>query len=217
VIAMTAHQVCHHCDELTATIETAHERVLSAFADGDVASGIVWLSAHLAAVDRVVHPAIRRHLPRGDNRLADLKRARNTLQRDLRALEQLVAGDVHARGVVANAVVDDVHARLRGHADAEHALIDELARALGPDRSAELSGHYARALADGPTRPHIHKAHDGLAGRLWFSIDRIRDHVLDVLDSRRVPIPRQRSARRSVGRWGHYALGTMADRDRTNR
>lgn len=201
---------CMHCDHLTATIEAAHEKALVALTDAtSPLDAVVWLSAHLAAVDRVVHPAIRRHVAGAEDALREQERAQHALHRALRALEQVAAGDALAARTDVAVVQAEVVSLMAAHAAGEHLLLAALARSLGADGTAVLAERYARAVAHGPTRPHPHTPHRGALGTVMYTIDRLRDHLLDVLDSRHVPIPKPRRARREPGRWGHYALGTM--------
>jgi hypothetical protein len=70
---------------------------------------------------------------------------------------------------------------------------------------------YERALTHAPTRPHPHLSRGGLL----FRLDALRDSVLDMMDGRHVPVPRQPRRRRLIpGRWGAYFLGQPQDEHR---
>lgn len=202
---------CQHCDHLTATIEAAHERALVALTDPDARpfDGVVWLSAHLAAVEHVVTPLVDRYVDRdAADRRAD-RQVTRSMQRLLRALEQLAAADANAP----RARADDLRVRLLSlltqHAAGEHLLVEQLARVLGPERTAAVAERYEHAVQHGPTRPHPHQPRLRPLEPVIFAVDRLRDHVLDVLDARHVPIPVPRRQRSRTGKWGHYLLGSM--------
>lgn len=209
---MTTANECVHCDHLTATIEAAHERALVALTTPGAGrfDAVVWLSAHLAAIDHVVAPMLRRHVAQATEALAEDRRVTAELHRLLRILEQHAAADALAprRGIAG--VRSRVVALLTEHAATEHHLLEALARAIGPEGTDELARRYEHAVAHGPTRPHPHGPRAGLLGRAAYAVESLRDHVMDVLDSRHVPLPRQRKSPRPSGRWGHYILGESA-------
>jgi len=199
---------CGHCDHLAATIEAAHERALRALSDNRAPlDAVVWLSAHLAAMDRVVYPAVRRHVAGADSAVREQERLSSELQHTLRTLEQVLSGDATARRLGHAALIDHLVTLLSTHAAEEHQLLDALGRAVGADEADRLMARYERAVTVGPTRPHPHTPHEGLAVRTQFILNKWRDHVLDVLDARHVPIPKQRRSVPRPGRWGQYLLG----------
>lgn len=208
---MTLLDECTHCDHLLAVIESAHERAVSALTGGGepLFDAVAWLSAHLAAMERVVEPELRRHVTRtGAQRRADRK-ARNELVRLVRMLEQLAAADALAPYATVAQVRDRVVSLLSEHAEAERHFVDQLARALGAQRAVAVATRYERAVAHGPTRPHPHAPHGRLMARPAFAVNRARDRILNVLDSRHVPIPAPRRAMPPTGKWGDYLLGSM--------
>lgn len=207
---MTQLDDCMHCDHFSATIEAAHQRALRALTEQKAPlDTVIWLSAHLAAVDRVVLPAVRRHVPGTSAAIKDQERISTEMQHALRMLEQLLAGDALARRHDRSALTDAVAALLSRHAAGEHQLLDALARALSPEEATRLEERYERAISDGPTRPHPHSAHEGVTGRAQFMFNRARDHVMDVLDARHVPLPKRRRPAPRNGKWASYLLGTQ--------
>jgi hypothetical protein len=199
-----------HCDHFSATIEAAHQRALRALTEQAAPlDTVIWLSAHLAAVDRVVLPAVRRHLRDAEAAIEEQERLSTEMHHALRMLEQLLAGDALARRHDRTQLTNALSALLARHASSEHKLLDALARALRPDEAVRLEERYERAISDGPTRPHPHSAHEGIAGRAQFMVNRARDHVMDVLDARHVPIPKRRRPAPSNGKWASYLLGTQ--------
>lgn len=199
-----------HGDPLIDSSKEAHQRARTALTDTDTAAmdGVVWLSAHLTAMEHVVLPVMTAAL--GDQREA-LDRQRviaRGLHGLLRALEERLAGDGLAAAVSAEGMSDRLLVMLNEHAQVEEDLIVRLVGVLDRGATDDLARRYDRALSNGPTRPHPHAPNRGHLGRLAYSLDAIRDHVLDILDSRHVPLPRQPKPRREPGRWGRYLLGT---------
>ena len=208
---MTMIDSCTHCDHLTATIEAAHERALVALTDAHAGrfDAVVWLSAHLAAVEHVIEPLLDRHVPRSSAQRRADRRVDHEMQVLLRSLEQVAAGDTHAPRADAARLRSRLIALLTEHAASEHLLVERLARAIGADEAAAVAVRYERAVTHGPTRPHPYVPRVGAMARMAFTVDRMRDRVLDVLDARHVPIPTPRRAPRARGKWGSYLLGSM--------
>jgi len=207
---------CIHCDELSAAVEAAHEHALRAFVQpgGRELEGIAWLAAHLAAVDGTVAPVLRRHSIVSSAELRQQRRVNRRLQHELRTLEQVLAGDALAARVDVAACRDRIVTALTEHAAGEHLLLDRLAQRVGAEATAFVATRYARSLVAGPTRPHPRvSSHLPVIGSVVRRVARARDHVLDALDGRHNPLPRQRRTRREPGRWGHYLLGTPLERD----
>jgi hypothetical protein len=204
----TPHRV--HSDPLVDSSRRSHERARAALADADTAAmdGVVWLSAHLTAMEHVVLPVMTAVL---DDQREALERQRTIargLHGRLRALEQRLAGDGLAVAASVEGLSDGLLIMLNEHARIEEDLIARLVGVLDQGAANDLARRYDRALIHGPTRPHPHGPRRGRIGRLVYSLDAIRDHVLDVLDSRHVPLPRQPKSRRELGRWSRYLLGS---------
>jgi hypothetical protein len=172
---------------------------------------VVWLSAHLMAAERALHPAVRRHLPTSAAVLDEHRRADRRLHRALRALEQVSAGDTLAADLDERVVRQQVTQHLDAHIAAEREFVDLLSASLSEGEDCELAERYWRLLTHGVTRPHPHAPSHGPLAGLVFRIDRVRDHVLDVLDSRTTPLPRHVAPHVAPGQWGLYILGSMQD------
>jgi hypothetical protein len=202
---------CIHCDELTSVIESAHEHALRALAETEWPDldAVSWLAAHLAAVETVVEPLLRRWAASSPAELRHQHRLDRRLQRELRVLEQALAGDYLAAGANVAQCRERVIASLTLHAAHERQLVLRLARALGAEMTADAASRYDTALASAPTRPHPHLPHTFplVSGVMWRAAG-ARDHVLDVMDGRHNPLPRPRRPHATQGRWTHYLLGT---------
>lgn len=202
---------CTHCAELSAAVEAAHERALNALTDTGTPDldAVSWLAAHLGAVESVVEGLLRRHGVAVAAELNEQRAVNRRLHHELRTLEQALSGDALAARVDIAKCRDRVIATLAEHAAGEHLLIDRLARSVGAEEAARAADRYHDALAKGPTRPHPHlRLELPVLRDVVRRAARARDHLLDVLDGRHNPLPRQRRSHAEPGRWGHYLLGT---------
>lgn len=152
------------------------------------ADAIAWLSAHLATVNTVIVPAIRRTLPEAEHRaqLSAHSRALHQLEYELRLLHGRLNGD----SAMAHLNPDRVRAVVLTRLDAQRALqeqlLAELQQAVTAEQWGQLIGRYAKQVLHAPTRPHPHLPHTGPAGRLAGRLARAGDRLLDVVDSRPV-------------------------------
>jgi hypothetical protein len=203
--------------EITAA---AHDRASNALASPDnlVMDAVVWLSAHLTAMEHVVYPFMRANVPTERTELDEQRRLTRRIQRVLRLLEQRYAGDGSARPGSSERLRGELTALMTEHETGERALLARLSDTVTDETMLTLVDRYDQAIGHGPTRPHPHGPHRGRLGRLTYAFDAARDHILDVLDSRHIPLPRTSVPRRQVGRWGRYLLGgaDYADRPETH-
>lgn len=188
-----------------AAIEALHHNQVGRF------DTVIWLSAHLMAAERALHPAVRRHIPASLPLLDEHQRSDRRLHRALRALEQISAGDTFAAVLDEEVVRQQVTRCVDAHIATERRILDLLSAAMTVGEDCELVERYQHLLAHGVTRPHPHAPSSGALAGFVFRFDRVRDHVLDVLDSRTTPLPRQRTPHVTPGRWGSYVLGSMHD------
>jgi hypothetical protein len=191
-----------------AEIEAAHERAFAVLDDpnGSPLDAVVWLSAHLAAVQHVVHPAALRVL--GDTRaVAALGRGTVRVERTLRSLEQLVTGDGLAAGIDGGWLIRELTTSVNAQAAREHAVLRRLRDDMTPEEQRELITTYQRALEQAPTRPHPHTPHTGKSGALAFWVNARRDRIMDTLDARHVPTPHRARPQLNTGRCSDYLLG----------
>jgi hypothetical protein len=199
-----------HGDPLVESSRRAHERARAALAGTGTAAmdGVVWLSAHLTAMEHVVLPVMTTAFADQREALERQRKIARGLHVRLRALEQRIAGDGLAAAVPAQDLTDRLLVMLDEHAQVEEHLVARLVSELDQNSTEDLAERYNQALTHGPTRPHPHAPHRGRLGRLAYSLDAMRDHVLDILDSRHVPLPQQKKPQRELGRWGRYLLGS---------
>jgi len=204
---MTHANDLHHVP-LVGTTAAAHKRARTALASHvSRMDAVVWLSAHLTAMEHVVYPFASVNLPEERADLDKQRRLTRRMQRVLRSLEQLWAGDALARSDSSDRLRDQLSLLMAEHEELEDALLDRLSANITDEAGMALAERYDRAIGHGPTRPHPYGPRQGKLGRLIYAFDAARDHILDVLDSRHVPLPRTPQPPRPVGRWGRYLLG----------
>lgn len=192
-----------------ATVVTApHDRALQGLEHGaaGAAEAVAWMSAHLAAVDCVVHPAVRRALPTGRQRALELRACDHLLQQALCRLDRRLTGDVHLAGLPLQDYVDDVRDRLGDHVALEDRAVEELSTRLASDDQQALAARVEQAMVDAPTRPHPHTPHTPVAA-LVAHLDAAVDRVRDLMDNRTTSTPHVLRPPRAPGRWGSYLMG----------
>lgn len=185
-------------------IDTAHAGALAALDQGRHLDAVVWLSTHLAAMQHAVYPAARHNQGIAAQRIAD-----HALEVLLRSTEQHYSGDSLAAHVDETGLLTALREALERHCRAECELITELTSQLSSDELTRLGAAYSDALRHAPTRPHPHVPHRGLLGAVAFRVDAWRDKVMDTMDGRHVPAPREVRHTKTPGRWGRYFLGEM--------
>lgn len=197
--------------ELLAPVEAAHGEALAALADPSrpPMDAVVWLSVHLASVQRVVQPEVRRTL--GSDAARRLAAVTRETERAAREVERVHGGDATAVRLNGDDVVDDLREALAAQAGHEQVVLEGLARVLSHEEQRALVVAYLDALEQAPTRPHPHTPHGGASGAVAFRVNAWRDRVLDAMDVRHVPTPRTPEHHLTPGRWGEYLLGVTAE------
>lgn len=196
-----------HPDPLTLSEAVAHPHgpALEAL-DGDGSSlvAVTWLAAHLAAVDRILHPAIRHHLPEGRDRVRLLRGRDHRLQQMLWRLDRCLTGDLHQGAWSVQSVEQEVRDLLESHAAAEHRATAELEEVLSEPDCAVLTGRLAMAMLRAPTRPHPSTPHLPFAGALTFRVEALADRGRELMDNRSIPVPHRERPPVPLSRWGSY-------------
>ena len=178
--------------------------------EGPPLDAVVWLSAHIAAFERAIYPAIKKALPDGGELIAVDRAAAGRLAKALRIMERRHSGDVLASGLSSERLAERIADLVRVQRTEQSLIISRLEQTLDGPATKALVEEYAAALSHAPTRPHPHLSRGGL----MFRIDALRDRILDTMDGRHVPIPRLSRRRITPGRWGHYLLGHPQDDNR---
>lgn len=145
-----------------------------------------WLSTHLAAAERAVHPVAARALPDGPVRVAAQRRRAADIIRSLWTLEHALTGDGRVRRQVAD-VVAGLAGLVADHAAAEDALIADLSAVLPEPMLTLAHRRYADSVRHAPTRPHPIAAQHPTLAAATFRIEGLLDRARDVLDGRHAP------------------------------
>ena len=139
-----------------------------------VLSSVWWLSTHLTAADRVVHPVAIEALADGRSLVAEQRRRAGQIVRLLWTLDHTVSGDARLHGSVAFDDIPDVPA--------------PVLEATLPEAMLTLLHHrYADMVRRAPTRPHPVTAGRPRLAAAAFRIEGVVDHVRDVMDGRGAP------------------------------
>src|SRR3954470_24355533 len=138
---------------LACVVEDAHEQARAALTAGASSplDAVVWLSAHLAAVGRVITPDATSR--RGETAAAQREGHRRDLEleRMLRIAERRHSGDVLASGLDRERLRTSIISRLDAHAEVAHARLASLADILDDDERRRLAESYLDALVKAPT------------------------------------------------------------------
>jgi hypothetical protein len=206
------------CTELARSFGEAHDHAFTALANAGVGrfDAVVWISAHVMAADRALSPALRRLAPNAIGLLDAQSRADRDLQRAVRVLERICSGDTLAAQVDEGLVRRRVRTLLQAHAVHEQQIVDVLCAVMSNTDEQDLAKRYGHLFDHGTTRPHPHTPTRGPLASIVYSFDRMRDHMLDVMDSRTTPLQREATSHTTPGRWGLYVLGTMRDGDESS-
>ena len=107
-------------DQPLHAIEDAYDHALGALSDEHAPplDAVVWMCAHLAALEHVVHRELSRLCDGPD--VNAFRRSSFQLERTLRTVEQLACGDALTLNVDAAAVRRNLIAQLRAQAEQEH-------------------------------------------------------------------------------------------------
>jgi len=151
-----------------------------------VLSSVWWLSTHLTATDRVVHPVAIEALADGRVIVAAQRRRAGEIVRLLWTLDHSISGDARLRGPV-SVVVRRLAALVREHAEAEDRLVAALEATLPDAMLALLHRRYTDTVRRAPTRPHPVTAGRPRLAAAAFRIGGVVDHVRDVVDGRGAP------------------------------
>jgi hypothetical protein len=165
----------------------AHHSAYDALAGGRDVDAIVWVSAHLAVSYRLLHREAAK-VAGLEDLLAQQRRIDRRLERAARILERRHAGDGLVAGLDPRRLRRELLVAIEDHVAGEQLLLERLHGAWPVEHAAEMCASYARLLAGSPTRPHPHMPRRGAAGRVAYRLEAWRDHVLDTLDSRHIPV-----------------------------
>ena len=165
------------------------------------------LSRHLAAVQDVLYPAVRRHqLPEGEAWVADQVHLARHIERVMRAIEGSLYGEVHDLWLSHQQMWDELIRLLDDHDRAEEEAVAALAQRLTPEQQESFGAAFAGAVRRAPTRPHPYSPHSHALGRLSNRMWSLADRAMDEMDGRVIPHePPKPPSPKTL--WGQYLLG----------
>jgi hypothetical protein len=165
------------------------------------------LSRHLAAVQEVLYPAVRRHLlPEGKAWVADQVHLARHIERVMRAIEGSLYGEVHDLLLSRQQMWDELVGLLDDHDRAEDEVVAVLAQRLAPDQQESFAAAFAAAVRCAPTRPHPYSPHSYALGRWSHRMWSLADRAMDEMDGRVIPHePPKPPSPKTL--WGQYLLG----------
>lgn len=143
-------------------------------------------SRHLAAVDDVLLPVARARLVDGHAMVANYVAQAKGLEQALHAVKACLYGDVHARRLHGDALLDEVRRLLAEHETREAVILDGLI-SLPDDDVAGLTARLRRTEEHAPTRPHPYTPHTGVLGRMVHRAWSVCDSFWDSAEGRVIP------------------------------
>jgi hypothetical protein len=164
-------------------------------------------SRHLAAIDDVLLPLVRRHLPDGPRRARDYLQGARELEQALALLKGRLYGEAHAVRVPWPTVWSDVRRRLLSHNALEREVMDELIGRLDDDHD-DLALRVYRSEVKAPTRPHPFTPHTGVPGTLARRLWALADRFWDTAEGRIIPPPVRPRKHRHDSLMVQYLMGT---------
>ncbi|WP_148574979.1 hypothetical protein [Nocardioides caldifontis] len=136
-------------------------------------------SRHLAAVEAVLLPCVRRVVPEGDQLVHDYLAAARKLEHTLAVVKAKLYGEVHAVHLEWPALWSRVQAELVEHDRLESRMVEGLVEHGDAAEVDGLAQKVFEAEKRAPTRPHPHLPHLGVLGgvsrRVWAVADRFWD------------------------------------------
>jgi hypothetical protein len=132
-------------------------------------------SRHLAAIDERLLPVARRQLPDGHHLIVGYVAQARELEQTLHAVKASIYGDVNARRLHAETLLEEARRLLAEHHERESVLVDGVIEALSDYDLRELAERLHHTEEHAPTRPHPYTPHTGLLGlavsRVWSVVD----------------------------------------------
>lgn len=194
----------HRLREATGRV-TGQQRARDTYARTDAFLAAV--SRHLAAVDDVLMPLVRRRLPDGHDKRHTYLAAARDLEQSLALVKARLYGATYASHLSWPRVWRDVQSRLERHNEMESALVTELLPRLDPGEHGELARRVYQSEVRGPTRPHPLTPHTGVAGTLARRMWSVADRFWDSAEGRVIPEPVRPREHHGDSLMAQYLLG----------
>jgi hypothetical protein len=164
-------------------------------------------SRHLAAVEAVILPTVRRVVPNGGAPCHDYLQAARRLERTLSLLKARLYGEAHAIHLSWPQLWTVVREQLSEHNRLERQLVEALIEHDDPTHVDGLARKVFDAETHAPTRPHPYLPHTGIVSlvtrRLWALADRFWDSA----EGRVIPRPVHPVPHRHDSLMSQYLVG----------
>ena len=144
-------------------------------------------SRHLAAIDEALLPVARRQLPDGHDLIIGYVAQARVLEQTLHAVKASIYGDVNARRLHAETLLEEARQLLAEHHERESVLVDGVIESLPDYDLRELAERLHRTEEHAPTRPHPYTPHTGLLGRAVSRVWSVVDSFWDSAEGRVIP------------------------------
>jgi len=144
-------------------------------------------SRHLSAIDEALLPVARKHLPDGHDLIVGYVAQARELEQTLHAVKASIYGDVNARRLHADTLLEEARKLLAEHHEHESVLVDGVVESLSDDDLHELAERLHRTEEHAPTRPHPYTPHTGLLGRAVSRVWSVIDSFWDSAEGRVIP------------------------------
>ncbi|HEX6149723.1 hypothetical protein [Nocardioides sp.] len=146
-------------------------------------------SRHLAAVEAVVLPSVRRTVPDGAALVHDYVHAARQLEHTLALIKGRLYGEAYAVHLAWPTLWDTVRTQLAEHNRIERQMVEELIGYGDPTDVEALPRKVFEAETHGPTRPHPVLPHTGFLGLVARRIWTLADRFWDSAEGRVIPEP----------------------------
>ncbi len=175
-------------DELLATLSAEHptnaepRRILEL-----VDTFMATTSRHLAAIDEALLPVASRQLPDGHDLIVGYVAQARLLEQTLHAVKASIYGDVNARRLHADTLLEEARTLLAEHHERESVLVDGVVESLPDYDLRELAERVHHTEEHAPTRPHPYTPHTGVLGRAVSRVWSVVDSFWDSAEGRVIP------------------------------
>ncbi|HWJ81835.1 MAG TPA: hypothetical protein VNS55_06330 [Nocardioides sp.] len=163
-------------------------------------------SRHIGAVNAVLVPEVRHHLPDGAEAAAELVRLSKRLEDAMFQTKSKLYGSTYAIRRPWASIWADVHERFDDLLRLEEELAARLVTETDEELRAGITERIYRAELTAPTRPHPHLPHQGLRGRIARRVALGVDRFWDQAEGRMIPEPVRVHDHQRDGRLTQYLL-----------
>jgi hypothetical protein len=164
-------------------------------------------SRHLAAVDAVLLPLVRKRVPDGAAFVHEYLDQARDLEMRLASLKARLYGEAHAVHLSWAGLCSDVRQELLQHNAMEQTLVGRLVTHLDASMLNGLAQQVFRYEVTAPTRPHPHIPHTGMPGRVARRVWAQADRFWDTAEGRVIPDPVRPVPHRHDSLVAQYLLG----------